>query len=61
MVHIICFLQITEEKEKEKPAVSVEKTQDLTKKDDPIAKEKGMYEEDSSDEDKVFSVYTPRI
>ena len=45
--------QITEDKEEKKPATTAEKSQGTAKKDDAAPKEKGMYEESDSDEEKV--------
>ena len=61
-MHSSCIFtccQITEEKEKEKPASSSEKTKELSKKDESTVKEKGMYDDDDSDDDKVLlSLFT---
>ena len=58
---ILCaFYQISEDKEEKKPASTAEKSQEMAKKDDSATKEKGMYEESDSDEEKVgFATHSP--
>ena len=49
----IIYCQISEEKEKERPvATTTEKVKETAKKDDPM-REKSMYDEDDSDDEKV--------
>ena len=52
MLAYVIYCQISEEKEKERPVVTTEKVKEPAKKDDPM-REKSMYDEDDSDDEKV--------